>query len=617
MEKKILLTLIASGFLVLSSGSFLVAKGIKDNKKVTNSSYSQNVLTESGVYFCANGGTLSHLGNYDSIDVSVTTFVAYSPYGDKYIDFSMERYIPTRSGYTFGGWFSSPNFESDTKLTGSIKVEDEIVKIYAYWKEEDKPNIYSYDLTTTYARVYGFDSSLYSSSNVYKLRIPSYIGGYPVLYISTSTDATPFSQPNVYEVILPEKLVYLYGNSFSNSNIEKISIPSSVTTIGTSAFSSCKVLKEVEISNKNSALLTISSYAFYNCESLETINIPSSVTTIGDSAFENCSSLENIDIPTSVVSIGKSILKGTKAENNLLTINDIVYINDSIAYEYKGSASEIVIPENTIVLANSLFEGKTDIVKVDFSLSIKLKRINNNVFKGCTSLTSDIKLPSSLESIGSYAFKEVPADIDASYCSFENDTLTSSCFEDAASKSIKIPYTIKTIKSYAFRNCKNLESITLPDSLITIESSVFNGCSSLKSIIVPQSVTSVYSSAFANCTSLISFSFPANITKIEQSLFQGCTSLRSVKLNSNITSISDLAFKDCINLKSLSIGLPSTFSYMGNRIFEGWNNDQTITFSGITEKQINEKNTPKEYTINEEKILCSWKYGCNASIKFI
>lgn len=615
MDKKLLITLISTCVLVLSSGSLLVAKGIKDNKKTNTSSSSQGVLTQSGIYLCANGGTLSKLGNFDSSDPSVTTLIEYTPNGDKYIDFSLERYIPTRKGYTFGGWFTSPTLENDSKIDGLLKVEDEIKKLYAYWKEEDKPSLYGYTLTSSYVSLHGFSS--YDPSAVYKLHIPSYIEGYPVHYISNTNEYKSFGQTNVYEVILPSNLKYIYGNTFTNSNIENIVIPSSVYSIGSNAFSSCKSLKNVEIGNQNPSLKTISSYAFYNSASLESINIPTSVTTIGDGAFKNCTSLVNILIPSSVNSIGKELLKGTEAEKNLLVIDGFVFINDSIVYEYKGEESNIIIPEQAGVLSNSLFENNNSIVSVDFSKSTSLKKINSSVFRGCKSLSNDIVLPSSIEDIGSYAFKDVPANIDASKCSFIDEALPSSCFEGSLAENISIPYWIKTIKSYAFRNCSSLTSVNIPSSLISIQSSAFNGCSSLKNIILPESVTTLQQSAFANCTSLISFTLPANITSIPASLFEGCTSLLKIKLNTNITSIGNMAFKGCSNISSLSIELGPSFSYIGNRVFEGWESNQTIEFKGVNLKKLNEKNKPSEYTIEGEKVLCAWDYGCKANVKFI
>ena len=43
----------------------------------------------------------------------------------------------------------------------------------------------------------------------------------------------------------------------------------------------------------------IGQQSFYNCSSLETIEIPTGVTVIGRSAFYGCISLKSIEIPLS------------------------------------------------------------------------------------------------------------------------------------------------------------------------------------------------------------------------------------------------------------------------------------------------------------------------------
>ena len=50
---------------------------------------------------------------------------------------------------------------------------------------------------------------------------------------------------------------------------------------------------------------SIGNFAFYDCASLKSIDIPDTVTSIGDGAFEGCSSLERMTIPDTVTSIGK------------------------------------------------------------------------------------------------------------------------------------------------------------------------------------------------------------------------------------------------------------------------------------------------------------------------
>ena len=70
--------------------------------------------------------------------------------------------------------------------------------------------------------------------------------------------------------------------SFRKQNIKSYVIPSSVTSIGDSAFLWCRSLSEIVIP---SSVTSIGDCAFYGCFSLSEIVIPSSVTSIGDCAF--------------------------------------------------------------------------------------------------------------------------------------------------------------------------------------------------------------------------------------------------------------------------------------------------------------------------------------------
>ena len=84
-------------------------------------------------------------------------------------------------------------------------------------------------------------------------------------------------------------------------------IPSSVTSIGSDAFSFCTSLTSIEIP---SSVTSIGNGAFYHCTSLTSIEIPSSVTRIYDYAFEGCTSLTSVEIPSSVTSIGGWAFEG-------------------------------------------------------------------------------------------------------------------------------------------------------------------------------------------------------------------------------------------------------------------------------------------------------------------
>ena len=84
------------------------------------------------------------------------------------------------------------------------------------------------------------------------------------------------------------------------TSLRIVNIPSTITSIGESAFRGCINLISLTMSE---GIITIKPQAFQNCN-IATITIPSSVTSIGYQAFMNLSRLTSITIPASVTSIG-------------------------------------------------------------------------------------------------------------------------------------------------------------------------------------------------------------------------------------------------------------------------------------------------------------------------
>lgn len=106
---------------------------------------------------------------------------------------------------------------------------------------------------------------------------------------------------SLVDVSLPEGLETLGNQAFLDcTSLATIYIPSTVRTIGTHSLSACSNLTNVafatngahfSISTRN---LTIGTYAFSYCASLETMNIPARVNIIGGNAFEECGSLTQV-----------------------------------------------------------------------------------------------------------------------------------------------------------------------------------------------------------------------------------------------------------------------------------------------------------------------------------
>ena len=264
---------------------------------------------------------------------------------------------------------------------------------------------------------------------------------------------------------------------------------------------------------KKKAVLSIRQYAFSD-EWMTSITIPDTVTLIGSYAFSSCDSLTSITIPDSVTSIedaafsccSKLMSITVDPENkNYQSINGDLYDKNRkslIQYAIGKTDETFKIPDSVISIGGKAF-GEC--------FSLRIVTIGNNVtsigelaFSGGKSLTSMI-IPDGVTSIGEGVFAE--------------------CF---SLTSVTIPDSVTSIGKGAFMKCFSLTSVTIPDSVISIGEDAFGVCGSLTSITIPDSVTTIYNGAFCYCDSLTSITIPDSVRSIQNSAFKGCSNLTSV-----------------------------------------------------------------------------------------
>ena len=243
---------------------------------------------------------------------------------------------------------------------------------------------------------------------------------------------------NLKKVILPSTLTSIGKSAFRESGLQSIEIPASVETIGNGAFYNCKALTTVTF-EKGSQLKKIQGGVdndivcgtFMRCTSLTSIEIPASVETIESTAFSYCKAL------TTVTFEKGSQLKTIQGD----VYNNIVYG----AFLHCTSLTSIEIPASVETIESIVFNDCTALTTVTFEKGSRLKTIGEtpntvfNTFYNCTSLT-DIEIPASVETIGSYAFYNCKA-------------LTTVTFGKGSQ--------LKTIDKYAFENCHNLKTVDM------------------------------------------------------------------------------------------------------------------------------------------------------------
>ena len=310
--------------------------------------------------------------------------------------------------------------------------------------------------------------------------------------------------------------------SFRNQNIKSYVIPSSVTNIDDSAFSSCRSLSEIVIP---SSVTSIDDSAFSSCRSLSEIVIPSSVTSIGDWAFVGCSSLSEIVIPSSVTSIGEG------------------------AFSHCDSLSEIVIPSSVTSIGDWAFSSCRSLKYISIPKSVIC--LNGNPFA---------KWKGKLECLS-------PNFVYEDDVLFNKDKSRIISFRNQNIKSYVIPSSVTSIGDRAFSCCRSLSEIVISSSVTSIGDLAFSDCDSLSEIVIPSSVTSIGDLAFSDCRSLSKIVIPSSVTSIGDYAFLGCRSLSEIVISSSITSIGKGAFCYCKFPYNLQQELISRFGY---KIFISW-----------------------------------------------
>ena len=113
------------------------------------------------------------------------------------------------------------------------------------------------------------------------------------------------------KIILPEGLVEIGDGAFKDcTKLASITIPSGVERIPTSAFEGCSSLSEV---NLPATVSVIGQYAFYSCHSLQDVILPEGIQNLDDYCFGSCNVLTTIDLPSTVTRVGNAVFSSCRS----------------------------------------------------------------------------------------------------------------------------------------------------------------------------------------------------------------------------------------------------------------------------------------------------------------
>lgn len=334
--------------------------------------------------------------------------------------------------------------------------------------------------------------------------------------------------------------------AFEYSQLQSVTIPSSVINIGQCAFSECRKIKTVYFNN---GLEKIGDNAFEYCDALESITIPKTVNKIGNLPFKVCESLKSIS-----VAAGNEMYY---SKNNCL----IEKSSNKLIQGCKNST----IPDGVISIGHYAFWGSS-LTSVSFPSSVV--RIETGAFRG--SQFTSLHIPSTLQSIGMDVFnycdkiETISVDPDNEVYYSENN-----CIIEIATKTIVtgcknsiIPADVTCIGESAFEGCNGLTSITIPENITSMGQGAFNCCEGLTSIIIPNSITAIPGFAFQSCP-LESIVIGRNVTSIGNYAFSGCNDITDIYcLAEKVPTTSSSSFSSYIKNARLHIPYKLESSYL-------------------------------------------------------
>ena len=414
-----------------------------------------------------------------------------------------------------------------------------------------------------------------------------------------------FGYCNLNALTLPESLEKIGGYAFTgNKSLKSVNIPAKVKTIETEAFNSCG-LTELVIPE---GVQTIG-YNTFGRNSLQNLTLPSTVTSIGGSAFDNNNNLQSIicnavtppTLDGDAFSIGitpsiKVPMASIAAYRKAYGWKDFSnyyggeVVADGITYRIDENGAMVAAVEPSLTEANVPstveFEGN----------QYPVIKINDNVFAGNTNLTA-VTLPEGLVEIGGFAFK--------------------GCKN---LESVTLPESLTTLGDYAFISCKLLKTIKIPSGVTTIPNDCFYKCSSLESVTIPEGVTDIGGAAFSGCN-LKALTLPESLETIGNYAFEDNRSLKSVNIPAKVKTIGVQAFYNCgltdlvipegvqtidsyafFNNSLQNLTLPSTITSIGNEAFRYNNNLQSITCNAATPPTLGDDAFYGCYNIQEVKV---------------
>ncbi|MDE7343942.1 MAG: leucine-rich repeat domain-containing protein, partial [Muribaculaceae bacterium] len=489
-------------------------------------------------------------------------------------------------------------FDRCTSLT-SIAIPEGVTKI-GEWTFYGCSSLTSISIPEGVTEIGGYAFSACSSLESAKL--PVNLERIPREMFSGCTSLT--------SVEFPENVKVIGENAFKDcDSLTSVLLPETVTEIEHDAFISCDNLSSVYFPE---SLVTIGNGAFAYCGNIRSIVIPSSVKTIRHDAFSG-SGLQSVALGNGIEVLEWGAIPGSASKIIYPEYLDDIEGWKPSDWDHYGKTGVFTYPSDLTIVFDTDGIGYTDEGKTlyyvpasfegEFSIPEGVTRIAKPAFAKCNGITA-LNIPKGILEVDEDAFAQlnIPrvnfADWSDWMANVKLGNINSNPYRNGGvayaggievnnpefddnlteipdyvlagikfSDEVILPYQLRKIGAYAFRNQKEVFAMELPATLEEIGEHAFDGCELLENPLFPTGLQSIGDYAYRACTSITEIDLPEGLTYLGEGAFESATSLEKAALMADITELQPATFRDCTAL--YKVYLPAGTTAIGNECFNG------------------------------------------------
>ena len=395
-----------------------------------------------------------------------------------------------------------------------------------------------------------------------------------------------YNGSQIESVSLPGTLTSIGVSAFRNSTqLTSIDIPAAVTSIGNYAFDGCSSLTSLTFNATNctscgsssspafpstistltfgDGVTQIPAYFLYNGSQIENVSVPNAVTTIGEYAFYNSINLKSLTLGSGLLSIGNRAFSYKSGSNYYNTQIAKVFWLGNTPPSNNGAVKALVnyVANDQYSLSNQVkYQFLSSKFLVDGTYYVPVSPSERT----CDVIDCDYKLTDGnvviSDKVTNRGVELTVLNIN-DYSYYKNSSIVSLTTSNKGN-----------LGHYAFYYCNGLTTLKA-DNIGYLGNYSFSNCDALASVVT-NNKGYVGESAFYDCDALLIVTVN-NDGYIGNKAFYECTNLNNVTLGNSVSEIGSKAFYSCSTLPTIS--LPNNVSSIGEYIFYGCSKLATAT----------------------------------------